>query len=323
MVTSPFSIIVPVYNDENNLPRCIDSILSQTFVRFECLIINDGSTDNCPYICNEYARKDKRIRVFHKKNEGISKTRQFGINHAKGEYTFFVDSDDWVEPSFLADIDRKLDKDRDDILFMDFFEENALGKELCTVQNPASTDTETIIRLVLEGKLYSCLWNVVINRNLYAMNNITFSEDINYGEDSLFIIELLLNKPSIGYLAGAYYHHTFNHGSFTRTNRKQRYLNRVKFLEQLPLLLEKYDRNDLAAYNFFPLNDKYEILCSGVFNKNEYQALFSSPIDSYYLKQSGFRKYVLLIIAETFFYPMLKFSIISFRSLKKKMTGNK
>jgi glycosyltransferase involved in cell wall biosynthesis len=315
-----FSIIIPVYNDEKNFPRCLDSILSQAYGDFELLLIDDGSTDNSHAICDEYVKKDRRIRVFHKKNEGISKTRQFGLDNAIGDYTIFVDSDDWVEAQLLAEVGQNLKKNNADIIFMDFVEENAAGKERHICQIPSAADTATVLNLVLEGKLFSCLWNVIIKRNLYIQNDIAFSDGINYGEDTLFILELLLNSPSIGYLPGAYYHHSYNHNSFTRKSRKQRYAERVNFLNALPFLLEKYNRGNLTEHNFFPLNDKYEMLCSGVLSKKEYQELFSATITPYYRKQAGFRKYFLLGLANTEFYQLAKFAAAALRLLKSKLT---
>ncbi len=95
------SVIVPVYNVEQYLPRCIDSILAQTFTDFELLLIDDGSRDNSGKICDEYAEKDSRIRVFHKENGGVSSARNVGLDNTCGEYVSFIDSDDWIGPSFL------------------------------------------------------------------------------------------------------------------------------------------------------------------------------------------------------------------------------
>lgn len=91
------SVIVPIYNAEKYLHRCIDSILNQTFTDFEVLLINDGSTDSSGSICDEYAKKDSRVRVFHKENGGVSLARNIGIDKALGLWTLFVDSDDWLD----------------------------------------------------------------------------------------------------------------------------------------------------------------------------------------------------------------------------------
>jgi glycosyltransferase involved in cell wall biosynthesis len=323
MPTLPFSIIVPVYNDENNLKRCLDSIVSQAFTDFECLLIDDGSTDNSSAVCDEYAQKDSRIRVFHKDNEGISKTRQFGINNSTGRFTVFVDSDDWIESSLLQTAFQVIDTADPDIIFMDFYDENLSGKERYVSQNISVLDIDTVIRQVFEQNLYSCLWNVIIKRDLYLLNNISFIEGINYGEDSLFIIELLLNNPKIEYLNGAFYHHTFNHNSFTRKNKKNRYMERSKFLNQIPILLEKYNGLDMSEYNFFPINDKYEMLCSGIFSRKEYEAFYSLSLTAYHKKHCEFLKYFLLSLAEAGFYSPAKFSILFVRSLKNKLRSMK
>ena len=93
---SILSIIVPVYNVEQYLPRCIDSILNQTFATFELILVDDGSTDRCSIICDEYTKKDNRIKVIHKKNGGLSDARNVGIEKAKGKYISFIDSDDFI-----------------------------------------------------------------------------------------------------------------------------------------------------------------------------------------------------------------------------------
>ena len=97
------SIIVPVYNAEKTLPQCIDSILSQKYSDFEVLLIDDGSTDNSGRLCDTYSQKDKRIRVFHQENQGVSAARNLGLEQMKGEFVTFCDSDDWVEDTWLLD----------------------------------------------------------------------------------------------------------------------------------------------------------------------------------------------------------------------------
>jgi glycosyltransferase involved in cell wall biosynthesis len=96
------SVIVPVYNAEKRLVKCIDSILAQSYIHFELLLINDGSKDSSGTICDAYAQKDNRVKVFHKENGGASSARNIGIEHATGEYIVFVDSDDYVEKDYLS-----------------------------------------------------------------------------------------------------------------------------------------------------------------------------------------------------------------------------
>ena len=96
-----FSIIVPIYNIEKYLSRCIDSVLAQSFSDYELILVDDGSPDNCPAICDEYAKKDSRIKVIHKKNGGLVSARQAGIVEAIGDYVFHLDGDDAICPDAL------------------------------------------------------------------------------------------------------------------------------------------------------------------------------------------------------------------------------
>jgi len=103
-LTPQISVIVPVYKVEQYIHRCIDSILSQSFTDFELILVDDGSPDNCGKICDEYAQKDSRIRVFHKSNGGVSSARNLGLDNAKGEWIAFIDSDDFVENEYLEEL---------------------------------------------------------------------------------------------------------------------------------------------------------------------------------------------------------------------------
>ena len=104
MTQPQISIIVPVYNSEKYLGACIDSILSQSFRDIELILVDDGSRDSSPRICDDYAQKDGRVKVIHKANGGVSAARNDGLDIAKGEYVTFIDSDDWVEREFLSTI---------------------------------------------------------------------------------------------------------------------------------------------------------------------------------------------------------------------------
>ena len=109
------SIIVPIYNVEKYLRQCLDSIMNQTYRNFECLLINDGSSDNSEDICREYVSKDSRFRYFEKENGGVSSARNLGIEHSKGEYITFIDSDDWVDSDYLEVLYNSLVDERADI----------------------------------------------------------------------------------------------------------------------------------------------------------------------------------------------------------------
>ena len=109
------SVIVPVYNVEKYLRKCIESILNQTFREFELILVDDGSTDSSGKICDEYALKDSRIKVIHKENGGASSARNAGLDVAKGEYIGFVDSDDWIEMDMYGELYRLIKENNTDI----------------------------------------------------------------------------------------------------------------------------------------------------------------------------------------------------------------
>jgi len=113
---SVISIIIPVYKVEKYLPRCLDSILAQTFADFECILVDDDSPDNCPAICDEYASKDNRIVVIHRDNKGVAVARDTGLKKAQGEFIYFVDSDDWIEPKSLELLYKKQQETDADIV---------------------------------------------------------------------------------------------------------------------------------------------------------------------------------------------------------------
>ena len=117
------TVIVPVYKVEPYLRRCLDSIVNQTYKNLEIILIDDGSPDNCGVICDEYAENDKRIKVIHKENGGVSRARNEGINVARGEYIAFVDSDDYIEPDLVEKSCIAVEKSGSDFLKFGIYEE--------------------------------------------------------------------------------------------------------------------------------------------------------------------------------------------------------
>lgn len=114
------SIIVPVFNVEKYLRQCLDSILGQTFNQFEVIIVNDGSTDNSGAICQEYEARDNRIVYLEKENGGVSEARNLGLDFATSEYIIFIDSDDWIEPTYVEVLYEKIEEYQADIVFENY-----------------------------------------------------------------------------------------------------------------------------------------------------------------------------------------------------------
>ena len=174
------SIIVPVYNTEKYLQRCIDSILAQTFTDYELLLINDGSKDNSGTICEEYAKKDSRIRVVHKENGGTHNARCTGVSVAKGEYITFIDSDDEYIVNALEILTKHIEENVDIIV--------------SETQKEEYISSETFIKNILTHKIWSTICCRLIKRTLFSSYLPNINRKILIGEDQLMNIKLTLGK---------------------------------------------------------------------------------------------------------------------------------
>ena len=202
------SVIVPVYNVEKLLHRCIDSILAQTFTDFELLLIDDGSKDKSGEICDEYTEIDARIRVFHKQNGGVSSARNIGLDNARGEWIGFVDSDDYVEENFLSSF-FKLGQNAD-LLSQGFLSPNWQNKGPKTVTEKDEIVTENSIasfalRLTKTTQI-GFLWCKLFRSKIINKYSIRFDENVCFMEDRLFIYNFLshsnrvINVSETGYV---------------------------------------------------------------------------------------------------------------------------
>lgn len=188
------SIIVPIYNAEQYLRKCIDSLIKQTKLELEIILVNDGSTDATEKIIKEY--KDERIRYFKNKNQGIGKTRNFGISKATGEYIMFVDSDDSLVPNACELLLEKAIKDNCDLVICDFYKEYDTG-EIKEEKLISFDDTKLKEKPELISKINLSPWNKLYKASLIQDNNIIFIEDLKY-EDAPFVIKALKMANRIG-----------------------------------------------------------------------------------------------------------------------------
>lgn len=172
------SIIVPVYKVEPYLRQCVDSILNQTYRNIEVLLIDDGSPDKCGEICDEYARKDNRVRVFHTENQGLSAARNIGISEAKGKYIGFVDSDDWIEPDMYEVLLKRMQETGADI------SECAVrtGFNVLNAQQQTVFKNQEILVALIDQRIANCVWNKLYQKGLF--DGIAFPEGCNYEDVS-------------------------------------------------------------------------------------------------------------------------------------------
>lgn len=189
-----FSIIIPIYKVEKYLRPCVDSVLQQTFRDFELILVDDGSPDSCPQICDEYAAKDARIKVIHQKNAGLACARNAGIAEAKGEYLVCIDSDDYLlNKDMLAELNEKSKSEPDVILYgyKKLFEsDGSWGADVCpTLENGLSAGA-SLKSLLLSGSYTATAWTKAVKLSLLHENKIQFrpgmiSEDIDWYMDVL------------------------------------------------------------------------------------------------------------------------------------------
>jgi glycosyltransferase involved in cell wall biosynthesis len=190
------SIIVPVYNVEGYLPKCIDSILAQTFTDFELIIVDDGSTDSCGAICDEYANKDNRIKVIHKKNGGLSSARNAGIDIAKGDFFIFVDSDDYVHPEMCSLLFENLLKYNADIVACGCYivKNDKIIKEIKASDEGAVTlDSISAISRLFKGELLPA-WGKIYKRECFLNLRFPFGK---IDEDFAVMYKLFYNCKKI------------------------------------------------------------------------------------------------------------------------------
>lgn len=209
------SVIVPVYNVEQYLPQCLDSIINQTFKDIEIICVNDGSTDSSGLLLTEYANKDSRIKVIHQKNQGVSIARNIGIVASTGEYVSFIDGDDWLDLDAYQNLVSALSP-KTDILFYNnrcTYIDGSLHKNNKGIEAKNIDDIEYRIQ-----KLCSVVTNSIIRRSLIEEHRIRFSEGVCFGEDGLFMMELMFRNPCISFHKGCYYNYRVARPNSTSTS---------------------------------------------------------------------------------------------------------
>ena len=245
------SVIVPVYNVEPWLRQCLDSIVGQTVRDLEILLVDDGSPDLCGEICEEYARADERIRVFHTENRGLSAARNLGLREARGEYIGFVDADDWIEPEMYA-------------VLREAMEETGADVSICGVRYGVAVPAEDgkrevwsgekALTVLLDRKINSQVWNKLYRRQLFQ--NVVFPEGMNY--EDVFVMHRIVGQadfvtrvPFTGY-----HYRRQRPGSITDTHTAKNlldyadaYLDRYRWFEENRRELFEMNQGQLLLFS--------------------------------------------------------------------------
>lgn len=203
------SIIIPVYNAESSLERCVESLITQTYTDWEMILVDDGSSDKSVLMCDQYAMSDKRIKVFHLINSGVSAARNYGLSKAQGEWVLFIDSDDYADSKYFEDF-LKYSKDVTEktLVVQGLIRENAVSVLKIPFEE-AIYDKKDLIEGLLHNNLFTfgAPYCKLYNNKLLKRNNITFPLEYNYGEDTIFFLRYLLYVDSLYISPSCNYHY--------------------------------------------------------------------------------------------------------------------
>ncbi|MEE3342814.1 MAG: glycosyltransferase family 2 protein [Bacilli bacterium] len=236
------SIIVPVYNSEKFLDKCIQSVLNQSYQNFELVLVNDGSTDNSLSIIEKYT-KDNRIKLINKKNSGVSDTRNVGIEVATGDLIMFLDSDDYFEENYLYEMITELNNNNCELVIsgLTYRDENykLLKKQLYTNKTKKINFNDIILDMINTLYFSSC-YKMLFKKSFLEEKNIKFDKNLKYGEDTMFAYNLLKNCSSIFYINSTGYNYVQNSSSVLHKND----LNSIiKYMDDSIFLLSNFEED--------------------------------------------------------------------------------
>ncbi len=311
------SIIVPVYNVENYIDKCLSSLVNQTLKDIEIIVVDDDSPDNSKSIIEKYVKKyPNKVRYFHKENGGQGSARNLGLKKAKGEYIAYVDSDDYIDLEMMEKLYNKAIEDDSDIVICGNREVNASGKELNI--NYASTYNNPIIDL-LYGNM--AVWNKLYKRNI--LNNLFFREKLWY-EDLDFTTKLILSTNKISFVNEPLYNYVVRSGSTMNNTNYQRNLELldafdeiIKYFKNRKTYNENYDELEfIAFYHIYimgigriisikaPMKNKKGII-------NAYKKYMNDNFKTYrknkYIKYMSRNRKIVYKLIDLNFYNIIKF----------------
>lgn len=262
-----FSLILPVYNVEKYVKRCVNSLLRQEYTDYEIILVDDGSTDSSGSICDKLADKNNNIFAYHKENGGLSDARNYGMDRAKGNYILFIDSDDWVDEKLLISLHNHLNKSNVDILKFGFqkMQEGNYKNTFFSYFNIGVYDRrqieETILPYTIGPKRLFCyeqnacksVWSHVYSLNFLRENNIRFvSEREILNEDYLFNLHTLLYAKSLEVTHYILYYYDYREGSLSKRYITNEFERKLKLQREYKLLLERnglFERYETPYYS--------------------------------------------------------------------------
>lgn len=327
------SIIIPIFNSERELNRCVDSVLNQNFKDFEIILINDGSTDRSGFICEEYKKKDNRISIVHCENGGVSKARNIGLSRANGEFIMFMDSDDWIESNTLEVLYKNIDG-RELIIYgfvYDLYKKETLIrssiKSTLSDYNINNSNISEKFRYLFNTIDFSSSCNKLFKGSIIRNNNIMFNENMGIFEDLYFNIKVLKKVNDIKIIHNVLYHYTSNNEIFHLNKRKSNICEDIlivadKLLEYIEEInINLYDREEIYGYCLTIYGLCLKSIATNHKNLNFYDKLiqlkkmsrnrnFMMIIDKY--NNNLLNKYLLLLLRKNFYlssYFLIKWKV--------------
>ena len=221
-MSSLVSVIIPVYNVQHYIGRCLDSVLSQTYRNIEVIIINDGSKDDTLSVIQSYADKDHRIHLIDKQNEGVSIARNKGLDTAQGEYVLFVDGDDWIDEDMVENLLKMAVDNASDYAGGGFvFEEVDTGRKRFSPSGftPVKISGNEILGYYLSGhRLWSSVWGALFCRKVIEQGGLRFDKNIKFDEDCFFVMQFMSQASTVMVCQEHYYHVLVRSSSVTRSS---------------------------------------------------------------------------------------------------------
>lgn len=277
------SIILPVFNAERFLPQCLDSILGQSYLQWELIAVNDGSKDRSLEILKSYEKRDGRIHIISKKNEGVSIARNIALEHAHGDYIYFVDSDDIVMQDALSILIRTLESNNATFVKSDFLPINEHGKQLFINKKQGIRrryegkiiDSEMFYSKILMDEFF--LWTCLFRRDIIEKNKIRFIPHCRLMEDAAFIVEYLLHSSRNVYKDACVYGYRKYEGTASEVNKD--YSGDLEMIQQS--LSTAKERKTLNILLYKRINKIQQGYRTGLINK--FITLFHSKVERLYI----------------------------------------
>lgn len=250
------SVVIPAYNAEKFIKKCIESVIVQSLKEIEIIVINDGSKDRTLEVIKKY-EKNSKVKIINIENSGSSKTRNLGIYSAKGEYVLCIDADDYLENELVLEkLYNKCKNDNLDILVFDFYRENNEKKEYAVnidVSNEQEILKEDYIRDLIKGKWGMNIWSKIVRTELFIKNDIIFPEHIFYGEDLVTSLKLVYFAKKIGKINEALYNYVQHESQGTKKiDRTKRFLDSYNYYLEMEKFIKEKEiyskfKNDLLS----------------------------------------------------------------------------